>query len=185
MIAIYLISFLVCFVYAIIVKCKFLNLTSISESYYKVKPKWLFQVWAVGSAATLLPLWLEISPTNFEFLAFLSCVMLGVVGFAPLFKTTQFWQHMICACICLVLAITWTCLVGLWYISVISMVLSIISSLVFNFKVKPIYDKPESFLDKLMAKFHLNDTIYWVEVGALISIYLCVLIKIIYPIILK
>ncbi len=179
MIIIFCISLLICFSYTITVKCIFPNITSISDSYYRVKPNWLFTVWGVGSAASLLPLWLEISPTNYEFLAFLSCVMLGVVGFAPKFKTTQFLQHMICACICIILAITWSCLVGLWYIPIVGIILAIIGSIIFNKVVKPDYYPPTSTIDKLMDKFHLNDTIYWIEMGAIASIYVSILVKII------
>ncbi len=63
---------------------------SISDTYYillhKRRPAWLFQLAMILTGGLLLPVWLEASPENLQFLAFLACGALIFVGAAPSFK---------------------------------------------------------------------------------------------------
>lgn len=63
---------------------------SVSDTYYillrKRRPAWLFQLAMILTGGLLLPAWLEASPENLQFLAFLACGALIFVGAAPSFK---------------------------------------------------------------------------------------------------
>lgn len=63
---------------------------SVSDTYYillrKRRPAWLFQLAMILTGGLLLPAWLEASPENLQFLAFLACSALIFVGAAPSFK---------------------------------------------------------------------------------------------------
>lgn len=96
---------------------------SLSDTYYQLKkrgrPAWLFQVAMIVPAMLLVPVWLECSAGNLQFLAFLSCGGLMFVGSAPLFKEEfQSRVHYAGTAISGLAAILWVCLSGLWYIPV-------------------------------------------------------------------
>lgn len=63
---------------------------SVSDTYYQLDkwghPKWLFQAAMIVPAFLLLPAWLDVSPVEIQFLAFLSGAGLIFVGAAPCFK---------------------------------------------------------------------------------------------------
>lgn len=66
---------------------------SVSDTYYillrKRRPAWLFQLAMILTGGLLLPEWLEATPENIQFLAFLTCGALIFVGATPLFKETE------------------------------------------------------------------------------------------------
>lgn len=66
---------------------------SVSDTYYillrKRRPAWLFQLAMILTGGLLLPAWLEVSPENLQFLAFLACGALIFVGATPLFKEAE------------------------------------------------------------------------------------------------
>ena len=66
---------------------------SLSDTYYQLKkrnrPAWLFQMAMIIPAMLLMPVWLECSTDNTQFLAFLACGGLIFVGTAPLFREEQ------------------------------------------------------------------------------------------------
>lgn len=66
---------------------------SVSDTYYilqrKRRPAWLFQLAMILTGGLLLPAWLEVSPENLQFLAFLACGALIFVGTSPLFKEAE------------------------------------------------------------------------------------------------
>ena len=82
---------------------------SVSDTYYQLdkrgRPKWLFQAAMIVPAFLLLPAWLDVSPVEIQFLAFLSGVGLIFVGAAPCFIATG---------VCGVASLAWICLVGYW-----------------------------------------------------------------------
>lgn len=66
---------------------------SVSDTYYillrKRRPAWLFQLAMILTGGLLLPEWLEATPENLQFLAFLACGALIFVGDTPLFKEAE------------------------------------------------------------------------------------------------
>lgn len=96
---------------------------SLSDTYYQLKelgrPAWLFQAAMVVPATLLVPVWIECSPENLQFLAFLSCGGLMFVGTAPLFKDEfQGKVHYTGTAISGLAAILWVCLSGMWWLPV-------------------------------------------------------------------
>lgn len=60
--------------------------SSISATYYRIRHKWVFQVAMFLSGGLLMPAMLEITPEPIEFLAFLGCAGVILVGASPNFK---------------------------------------------------------------------------------------------------
>lgn len=94
---------------------------SLSDTYYQLnkrgRPAWLFQVAMIIPAMLLMPVWLDCSSGNLQFLAFLSCGGLMFVGTAPLFKEEfQGRVHYTGTAISGIAAILWLCLSEMWWL---------------------------------------------------------------------
>ena len=92
---------------------------SVSDTYYQLdkrgRPKWLFQAAMIVPAFLLLPAWLDVSPVEIQFLAFLSGTGLIFVGAAPCFKLELEGKvHYIATGVCGVASLVWICLTGYW-----------------------------------------------------------------------
>lgn len=129
---------------------------SLSDTYYQLKkrarPAWLFQIAMIVPAMLLMPAWLEQSPEKYQFLAFLSCGGLMFVGTAPCFKLELEGRiHYAATAICGVSAVTWVCLMGMWYVPVVLFTIALL----------------------LMLKY--KKWMFWVEVAAFVSTYVGVL----------
>lgn len=92
---------------------------SISMSYYKWKDldKFygiLFTLFCWGVGFTIIPVWLELTPTTWQFTAFLSAAGLLFVGASPSFKDYSLERdvHTIGAGICFVSSLIWSAIVG-------------------------------------------------------------------------
>lgn len=98
---------------------------SLSDTYYQLnkrgRPAWLFQVAMIAPAMLLMPVWLECSSENLQFLAFLSCGGLMFVGTAPLFKEEfQGRVHYTGTVIAGLATMLWVCLSGMWYLPAVA-----------------------------------------------------------------
>lgn len=132
---------------------------SLSDTYYQLKkrnrPAWLFQVAMIVPAMLLVPVWIEISPENLQFLAFLACGGLMFVGTAPLFKEEfQSKVHYTGTAISGLAAILWLCLSGMWWLPAITFAVSGI----------------------IMLKY--RKWLFWAEMAAFVCAYVGVLISI-------
>lgn len=137
---------------------------SLSDTYYQLKkrnrPAWLFQVAMIIPAMLLMPVWLECSTDDLQFLAFLSCGGLMFVGTAPLFKEEfQSKVHYTGTVIAGLATILWVCLSGMWYLPAIT------------FAVAGI----------IMLKY--RKWLFWAEMAAFICAYAGVATKIVQTII--
>ncbi len=117
---------LIVFCYAAFIKGRF-DVTSISESYYKlseIKPNYgyIFSAWCVAPAFLLFPIWVDIMPEEWQFVAFLSVICLGAVGCAPRYLTSQKIVHFVFSGLALVLSVASCAIMGLWYIPAILLV---------------------------------------------------------------
>lgn len=133
---------------------------SLSDTYYQLKkrnrPAWLFQMAMIIPAMLLVPVWLECSAGNLQFLAFLSCGGLMFVGSAPLFKEEfQGRVHYTGTAISGLAAILWVCLSGMWYLPAVA------------FPVAGI----------IMLRY--RKWLFWVEMAAFVCAYAGVLIVLI------
>lgn len=164
MITLLIISMLACLGYAAYMKIRY-NVSSISDSYYKTGKKVFFWCWAVLTAFTLLPYWIEVSGENYQFVAFLSAISLIAVGCFPEYKGVDDVRHPLFTSFCGALAIVWAILAHIWYIPVIL----ILSTFTFC-----LYKAKWQISNRELAKVC---TLYWCEVAAFVSLYMCVLIK--------
>lgn len=101
--------------------------SSISESFYLLEKGYKDIRWNMSYAFTIfcyiicfsiMPVWLEYTPKNLQFIPFISASALGFVGTAPYFKTINKKIHFIAAVICMIFAISWIYTVAnqCWYV---------------------------------------------------------------------
>lgn len=121
MIYLYLISliFLTTYIVYSVIVCEVP--CSLSDTYYQLKKQnrlaWLFQVAMIVPAMLLMPVWLECSTDNIQFLAFLACGGLMFVGTSPLFKEEfQAKVHNAGTVVAGLATVLWVCLSEMWYL---------------------------------------------------------------------
>lgn len=109
-------SFAIIFSYLIFTIVKFGIPRSISDTYYLLGSKgWIFQIALALTALSVLPVLLELSSDNTQFLAFLSCAGLLFVSTAPMFKfKTEGVVHYISAGVCCFGLLLWQIFNSSW-----------------------------------------------------------------------
>lgn len=139
---------------------------SISETYYKIKHKFWFAVATIGTAALLMPAILEVTPEQYQFLAFLACVGMIFTGAAPNFREgTERKIHIAGAAMCLVFSQLWVAflypfILQLWTLYIIYTALDMKRKWKGNFIQAFIYTKP----------------MFFIEITAIVSVYLCLML---------
>lgn len=90
--------------------------TCLSATYYLLqKHKVLFRIAMIASGFLALPAWLEASPENWQFLAFLGCAGLVFIGAAPAFLDHfEGKVHYTATAIAAASAILWLTLASEW-----------------------------------------------------------------------
>ena len=132
---------------------------SISDTYYKLEKRkkgagWLFTAMCWAVAGTLLPAWLDMTLDAYQFSAFLACAGLLFVGAAPQFKLSLTGPvHYGSAAVCCASAVLWCILSGYWFIA-----LSV-------------------FLVYVWIALRYGKPMFWIELAALTSTYICVFVK--------
>lgn len=163
-----LISFLTIATYTTIVSIKSGIPYSISETYYRINHKKWFTFVMLFTAITLLPVALEYSPENNQFLIFLSVAGMGIVGLSPNFiygeKSEQI-AHYIGSGMLLIFSQCW---VGCnlpwaltWWIVYIMWIL-------FNYNKS---DPAQSFYNRLVS----TKPVFYAEIIVMITVYATVL----------
>lgn len=157
MTALLFVSFALCMGYAAYVKIRF-GVSSISGSFYCLEKMRkglgnVFWAWAVLTAFTLLPCWMEAGGDGYRFLAFLSAVSLVAVGCFPDYRNEHLLLHPLFTSICGGMSMLWGICAGEWYIPAGLIVSALTVCLCLNRK----------------------DLLYWVEVAAFTGMYAAVL----------
>lgn len=129
---------------------------SLSSTYYLLKrrgcPYWLFQVAMVLTGGLLLPSWLDVSDSSFQFLAFLSCGALCFVGAAPMFRCgLDRGVHITATAVAGFSSLFWAITSGYWYLP-----LGLLS-------VSAVYG------------IYSRKPLFWMEMAAFAWTYLCVI----------
>lgn len=124
----------------------------ISESYYKIKHTNLFTCWIILVSFLIFPAWVEISPTNFQFLTFLSVLSLSSVGVCPRYLESQRTLHIISATLAVIISLIWNIVVGQYVIPIILGIVVII-----------------------LAVLKIKNLLFWIENSAFLNIYLSIL----------
>lgn len=138
---------------------------SISETYYKIKHKFWFAVAIIGTAALLMPAILEVTPEQYQFLAFLACVGMIFTGVAPNFREgIEKKIHIAGAFMCLVFSQWWVAsiypfILILWLLYLIYTVIGIKSNWKGNF----------------IQALTLTKPMFFIEIAAITSVYLCLM----------
>ena len=139
---------------------------SISETYYKIKHKFWFAVATIGTAALLMPAILEVTPEQYQFLAFLACVGMIFTGAAPNFREgTERKIHIAGAAMCLVFSQLWVAflypfLLQLWTLYIIYTVL----------------DMKRKWKDNFIQAFIYTKPMFFIEITVITSVYLCLML---------
>ena len=128
---------------------------SVSDTYYQLdkrgRPKWLFQAAMIVPAFLLLPAWLDVSPVEIQFLAFLSGTGLIFVGAAPCCKLELEGKvHYIATGVCGVASLVWICLTGYWLFPLLL------------------------FASCIYLTYRYQRPMFWVECSLFLSVYLTV-----------
>lgn len=105
---------------------------TLSESFYRVKYKWLFTLALYGAGFTLLPEWLNISE-DFQFLAFFACAALCFIGASPAFKEGLSRKiHIGGLIVCIITLLLWCILHHLIWVPIIAATIGGLLSLKFK-----------------------------------------------------
>ena len=142
---------------------------SISATFYKLEHKYWFMATMWLTAGLLMPAILEVSKPNTEFLAFIACVGMFLVGAAPNFKEESEGKvHTAGAILCIAGSQVWVACNMAWCLMVWAVYL--IGTL--------IYMTQNEVTDDLRADFMDTKPMFWVEVAALVATYVSVFILI-------
>lgn len=141
---------------------------SVSATFYKLEHKRWFMATMWLTAGLLMPAILETSKEGTEFLAFLACAGMFLVGAAPNFKeATEGKVHTAGAVLCIAGSQLWVALNALWCL--LAWVAYVIGTLV--------YMTTNEVTDDLRADFLATRPMFWVEVAALFSTYLTMFVR--------
>ena len=141
---------------------------SISATFYALDHKWWFLATMWLTAGLLMPAILEVSNPNTEFLAFLACAGMIFVGAAPNFRPEFEGKiHQGGAIVCVVGSQLWVACNCWW-------VLLPVWGVYIAYTIMAIRKQKEGVF---LYKFRQTKPMFWVEIAALLSTYLAVLIK--------
>lgn len=124
----------------------------ISETYYCLSKKELFTIWMLLVSFLIFPSWVEISPINFQFLPFLSVILLSSVGLAPKYLGGDRKMHIISAALTTIISLIWNIVSGIYVIPILLGILVII-----------------------LATLKAKNLLFWIENTAFLNIYLSVI----------
>lgn len=140
---------------------------SISATFYKLKHPYWFMATMWLTAGLLMPVILEVSKPNTEFLAFLACVGMFLVGSAPNFKEDfEGKVHDAGAVMCLVFSQAWVMFNCPWCLLVW-----------IGYIVYTVIAISKQRQGVLLYKFLLTKPMFWVEVCSLLATYMAFAFK--------
>ncbi len=135
---------------------------SISATFYKLEHPYWFLATMWLTAGLLMPVILDISKPNTEFLAFLACAGMMLVGAAPNFKEkTEGKVHTAGAILCIVGSQAWITFNFAWCLLVW-----------FVYAVYTVVMMAKHVSDSLVSDFLWTKPMFWIEIAALVSVYL-------------
>ena len=147
-------------IYNILIIRKFNIPESLSETTYLMGNKyWVFPLICGLFVFTILPIWLNIPPHNFNYIKFFSCGGLLFVGATPFFKQKFEGKiHYVAAIISLLGFISWFLLNGLYIWVLIDLIIFICSILILNKKNFVYYGEVITWITLLIFLLTLGST---------------------------
>lgn len=141
---------------------------SISATFYSLQHKYWFGATMWITAFLLMPAILEVTPSNYQFVAFLSCLGMFLVGAAPNFRE---WLdkkvHKAGAIMCVSLSQIWVALIcpfalfaWLAYIAYTAWIMK------------------KKWKGNFISAFLLTKPMFWIEIAALFTTYLSLFLEI-------
>lgn len=131
----YLLSFTIYVTYVCVcVKRYGSKMDCISSTFYLNKRKWIFSAIIISISFLILPSWLEISGDNYTFLAFLSTVLLSIVGICPRYLEDERRIHIASVVLSCVLSLIWNIVSGTYILPIIGLILLLLYKAIFNVK---------------------------------------------------
>ena len=106
----------------------------ISSTFYLNKRKWIFSAVIISISFLILPSWLEISGENYTFLAFLSTLLLSIVGICPRYLEDERIIHLASVALSCVLSLIWNIVSGTYVLPIIGLILLLLYKVIFNVK---------------------------------------------------
>lgn len=141
---------------------------SISATFYKLDHKYLFTIAMYLTAGFLMPAIIDITPENFQFVAFLACVGMALVGAAPNFREgLDNKVHNAGAIICILFSQIWVILTSP-YILLVWVAYLVYTAVSMKKKWK----------GNIISAFLLTKPLFWIEIAALLSTYITVFLEI-------
>lgn len=116
MLALLIVSTVLCFGYITVTRILRPKLTCISETWYHFR--WWFTAWCWTTAFTLLPVMLDKTVTC-QYISFMSCAALLMLGAFPRYLNDQTFEHYFCAITAGVMAVAWTAFFTTWWVALI------------------------------------------------------------------
>lgn len=157
--------FIVAYVVAVIIKTKGVPY-SISETFYMIEHKFWFGTTMWLAAAFLTPAILDATPPNYQFTAFLACIGMMLIGIAPNFQSgIERPVHITGAVLCILFSQVWVGLTCPWMLLIWAVYLAY-----------TIWATKIHWKGNLISAFLLTKPMFWIEVTALITTYISVLI---------
>jgi hypothetical protein len=131
---------------------------SISATYYSLEHKYWFGITMLLTAAFLMPVMLEVTPENYTYLAFFSCIGVVMVAVAPNFREAGIDQvtHRLGATISILASQLW-----IYFMNPKMLFIWIIPVMV--------------YILKYLRFKYVNNVLFWIEVCAFASIYITLL----------
>lgn len=140
--------------------------SSISATFYRLEHKWWFLATIWLTAGLLMPAILEVTPSSYQFTAFLACVGMFLVGAAPNFREDIDKKvHQAGAVTCILFSQVWVALICPWCLTVWLIDL-IYTTCMMKRKWK----------GNFISAFLLTKPMFWVEVAALLTTYVTLFI---------
>lgn len=168
MLSLFLVSMLIITVYTAVVVMKSGIPYSLSETYYRIEHKRGFSIAMLFTAFTLLPVGLEVSTEESQFLIFLSVVGMAIVALSPNFahgEREEKIAHYIGSAILLVGTQTWVSINSPWALVCWVGYLAYIIYGILSQK------DDISFFRKIVNL----KPVFWAEVAVIVSTYISVL----------
>lgn len=141
---------------------------SISATFYKLRYKTWFTITMFLTAGLLMPAILEITPEGYQFVAFLACIGMMLVGAAPNFREGLDKKvHKAGAVMCIAFSQVWValtcpCALAVWIAYLIYTAIMMKKKWKGNF----------------ISAFLLTKPMFWVEIAALLATYITVFVEI-------
>lgn len=139
---------------------------SISATFYKLEHPYWFMATMWLTAGFLMPAILEVSTDNSQFLAFIACVGMFMVGATPNFKEEFEGNiHTAGAIMCIVGSQLWAAFNCGWCLLVWV-----------AYVVYTVVMMTRHVSDSIISDFLRTKPMFWIEIAALVGTYLCVFI---------